>query len=36
MAGKAVIFNSELDHYADNKGGTDRIILYLDFETKNI
>lgn len=36
MAGKAVIFNSELDHYADNKGSSDRIILYLDFQIKNI
>lgn len=32
MSGKAVIFNSEVDHYADNKGGTNRIILYLDFQ----
>jgi aspartyl/asparaginyl beta-hydroxylase (cupin superfamily) len=31
MTGKVVIFNSECDHYADNKGTTDRVILYIDF-----
>jgi hypothetical protein len=28
--GKAVIFNSELEHYADNNGSTIRYILYMD------
>jgi len=31
ISGKGVIFNSELQHYADNKGDCNRIILYLDF-----
>jgi aspartyl/asparaginyl beta-hydroxylase (cupin superfamily) len=32
MTGKAVIFNSELEHYADNKSNSNRIILYIDFQ----
>ena len=35
ITGKPVIFNSELEHYADNQGSTNRILLYIDFETKN-
>ena len=35
ITGKAVIFNSEIFHYADNKGSINRVILYIDFETKN-
>jgi len=35
ITGKAVIFNSELEHYADNKGTSNRIILYVDFKNKN-
>jgi beta-hydroxylase len=35
ITGKPVIFNSEIFHYADNKGTTNRIILYVDFENKN-
>jgi len=31
--GKLVIFNSENEHYADNLGVTNRIILYIDFQT---
>lgn len=31
--GKAVIFNSELLHSATNNGDTNRVILYIDFET---
>jgi len=30
--GKAVIFNSELNHNACNNGDTNRVILYIDFE----
>ena len=30
--GKAVIFNSELEHYADNNGSTNRYILYMDIK----
>ena len=29
--GKLVIFNSELEHYADNNGIENRVILYIDF-----
>jgi len=29
-AGKAVIFNSEMPHYATNLGASDRVILYID------
>ena len=29
-SGAAVVFNSELEHYADNLGDCDRVILYLD------
>lgn len=29
--GKAVIFNSELNHNASNNGDTNRVILYIDF-----
>jgi len=28
--GKAVLFNSEIDHYADNNGSTNRFLLYMD------
>jgi hypothetical protein len=28
--GKAVIFNSEIDHYPDNNGTTNRYLLYMD------
>ena len=31
-SGKAVIFNSELNHDASNNGDTNRVILYIDFE----
>jgi len=31
--GKAVIFNSELLHNATNNGDTNRVILYVDFDT---
>ncbi len=31
--GKAVIFNAEQEHFADNKDNSYRIILYLDFGT---
>ena len=31
--GKAVIFNSELNHNASNDGDINRVILYIDFET---
>ena len=31
-SGKAVIFNSELNHNASNNGNTNRVILYIDFE----
>ena len=31
--GKAVIFNSEQEHYADNKHNSYRVILYIDFNT---
>ena len=32
--GKLIIFNSELQHFADNKGAINRVILYIDFSTK--
>ena len=31
--GKCVIFNSEVDHYADNRDFNNRIILFVDFMT---
>lgn len=31
--GKAVIFNSEQEHYADNQDNSHRVILYIDFST---
>lgn len=30
LTGKAVIFDSENEHYADNQGTVERVILYLD------
>lgn len=33
LFGKAVIFNSELRHYAENMGELARVILYVDFQT---
>ena len=32
--GKAIIFNSELQHSAENYSDSNRIILYVDFEIK--
>ena len=29
--GKLVIFNSEIEHYANNNGDINRVILYIDF-----